>query len=94
VPKDFLSFKEIINTEPALNGFKELIKRSEVVLKFYEIFPDLENVVTPVKVEKSSIYLHVENSIWRSELKFREKAVVEKINKYFKESLVTRVKFI
>jgi Dna[CI] antecedent, DciA len=94
VSKDFLSFKEIINTEPGLIGVKKLIKTSEVVLKFYEIFPDLKNVVVPIKLEKEAIYLHVENSIWRSELKFREKVFIEKINKFFKEDLVTKIKFI
>jgi hypothetical protein len=94
VSKDFLSFKQIIDTEPGLHGIKELIKRSDTVTKFYKIFPDLKNVVTPVKVEKNSIYLHVENSIWRSELKFRERAVIEKINKHFNETLVTKIKFV
>lgn len=94
MPDKFLSLKDIINTEPSLHGIREIIKRGDVVGKFYDIFPDLKNVVEPVKVEKSFIYLHVENSTWRSELKFREKALIEKINKYFNENIITKVKFI
>jgi len=91
--KNFLSIKEAINNEPQLRKIKENIKRSDVVLRFYEIFPELQKVVTPIKVEKGSIFLHVENSVWRSEIIFKEELFVSKINKFFKEDIIKHIKF-
>ncbi len=91
--KKFMSIKDAINTEPQLSKIKENIKRSDVVLRFYEIFPELQKVVVPIKVEKESIYIHVENSVWRSEIIFKEELFVSKINKFFNEEIIKHIRF-
>ena len=72
----------------------KIIKESDVVSEFNKIFPDLEKVAAAVKVEKKILSLKVENPTWRSELKFREKLIVDKINNYFKENRINKIRFV
>jgi hypothetical protein len=69
------------------------MKDIEVLDSFNELFPDLKKVVRVSKVEKKTIFLKVENSVWRSELKFRESIIIEKINSFFGEERIKHVKF-
>lgn len=43
MPEGFKSIEDILNTEPGLEKVRRIIKQSDVVLEFYEIFPDLKN---------------------------------------------------
>ena len=90
----FMSLSEIFNTDPALARVRNIVKESDVTIEFNKVFPDLEKVAIAVKVEKMVLILRVENSAWRNELKFKENIIVDKINNYFKETRINRVKFI
>jgi hypothetical protein len=90
----FSSIAEILNKEPGLDKIRKVLKQSDVVREFSEIFPDLARIATAVKVEKNILFLRVENSVWRNELKIREKLITEKVNGYFKEIRIEKVKFI
>ncbi len=94
MPDGFLSLSDIFNKEPAFEGLRKLIKQSDVVADFFKIFPDLEKIVIPVKVDKKILFLRVENASWRSELKFRESIIIDKVNKYFKEECISKIRFI
>jgi hypothetical protein len=91
--KGFLKLSDIVNNEPGLKGFRNTMKDIEVLDSFNELFPDLKKVVRVSKVEKKTIFLKVENSVWRSELKFRESIIIEKINSFFGEERIKHVKF-
>ena len=90
----FMSLSEIFNTDPALARVRNIVKESDVTIEFNKVFPDLEKVAVAVKVEKMVLILRVENAAWRNELKFKENIIVDKINNYFKETRINRVKFI
>ena len=90
----FSSIAEILNKEPGLDKIRKVLKQSGVVREFPEIFPDLARIAAAVKVEKNTLFLRVENSVWRNELKLREKQITEKVNGYFKEIRIDKVKFI
>jgi hypothetical protein len=92
--KGFVKLSEIINTESAFSGLRKNIKDMEVIDGFHQIFPDLEKVVKPLKVDKKTLFLKVENSVWRSELKFGGNIIVEKINAFFKEERIKYIKFL
>jgi hypothetical protein len=94
MPKGFRSLFEILNSDPSLEKVRQAIKESDVALEFCKIFPELEKVVVAVKVEKKALLLRVENAAWRNELKFKEKLIVDKINNYFNESRINRIRFI
>lgn len=93
MPDDFKSIKEAFNNEPALAKIREIINSSDVVKDFEKIFPELKLVVRPVKAEKNILTLKVENAAWRNELKFREKEIIEKINSYYREERISKIKF-
>ena len=66
----------------------------DILEKFNAIFPQLQKVAEPVKIENNTLFLKVENSVWRSELNFKQKTMVEKINEYFNTEAVVKIKFV
>jgi len=90
----FMSLSDVFNNDPALAMVRKIVKESDVALDFAKIFPDLEKVAVAVKVENKVLILRVEISAWRNELKFKENVMVEKINSYFKETRINRVRFV
>lgn len=93
MPDGFKSLKDVFITNPDLGSIRKIVKSSDVVLDFYKIFPDIEKVVVPLSVDKMFLKLRVENSVLRSELKFKEKEIVDKINMYYNEERVKGIKF-
>ena len=94
MPNSFKSLADAFSTEPAFDGLRKIIKESDVVSEFDKIFPDLVKVASAVKVEKRVLSLKVENPTWRNELKFREKLIVDKVNNYFKEVRINKIRFV
>ena len=93
MPDGFKSLKEVFVTDPNLSNVRRTVKSSDVILDFYRIFPDMEKVVTPTKMDKMILMLRVENSVLRSELKFKEQQIVDKINQFYNEERVKGIKF-
>ena len=90
----FRSLKEIFRKEKTLAGIREIVDSSDVVVKFYKIFPNLEKVATPISCEKKVLKLKVENPAWRNELKFMETELIEKTNQFFNEKRINKIRFI
>ena len=85
---------EIFAKEPGLDKVRKAIVHGDVIIEFAAIFPELANNVIPVKFEKKTLLLKIENAAWRSEMKYTERLIIEKINKYFNDNtLVKIVKF-
>ena len=92
--KGFKSITEIIKSDKAFEEVRKISKDYNVVEEFNAIFPDLGKVAQAVKVEKKTLYLKVENSVWRSELNFRQKIMIDKINNHFNEQIIKSVRFV
>lgn len=90
----FKSLKDVFKKERSFAGLREIVEAADVLVKFYEIFPNLEKVVVPQTCEKKVLKLKVENPAWRNELKFMETEIRDQINKYFKENRITQIRFI
>ena len=90
----FRSLKEVFEREKSLRALREIVDSSDVVVKFYQIFPNLEMVAVPLSSEKKILKLKIENPAWRSELKFKEAEMIEKINQFFNEQRINQIKFI
>lgn len=93
MPDGFKSLKEIFNTNPGLKKIKVIVDENDVVNDFFKVFPDLKKIVKPIKVEKGLLTIKVENAVWRSELKFKENEIIEKINSFYNEKRINRIKF-
>ncbi len=92
--KTYKSLGDIIGKEAAFDRLRKAVKKSDVVDRFGDILPDLVKVAKPVKVEKKTLFLRVENSVWRSELNFRQAIIIAKINNYFNEKIISKIKFL
>lgn len=94
MPEGFRSLEDIFENEPGLDKLRSTVKQYDVVSDFGKIFPDLAKIAQAVKTEKKVLFLRVENSVWRNELRFMEKIIIEKVNKFFKEDRIKGVKFV
>ncbi len=91
---NFVSIKEVFDKDPNLANVRKIVEQSEVIEKFYEVFPDLEKIVLPKRVEKKILLLNVENPALRNELKFNEELLIKKINGFFHDERVNSIRFI
>jgi hypothetical protein len=94
MPEDIKSIGDIINNDPVFSNLRNVMQQSDVVIEFIKIFPDLLKIASAVKVEKNTLFLRVENAAWRSEIKFKEKIIIDKVNEYFKDDRIKAVRFI
>ena len=93
MPDSFKSLGDVFRKEPAFKYLREVVKSSDVINDFYKIFPDFEKIALPLKVDKKVLKLRVENPTWRSEMKFRESEIVERINKFYNEERIKQIRF-
>lgn len=94
MPSGFKSLKEVFKKERALSGLREIVNASDVVVRFSEIFPNLEKVAVPISCDKKILKLKVENPAWRNELKFKETELIDKVNSFFNEQRIIQIRFI
>lgn len=93
MPDSFKSLKEIIESTPELKNIKQLVEDGDVVNDFNKIFPELSSLVKAIKCAKQTLTLKSDNPTVRNELKFREKEIIDKINSFYKQEKVIRIKF-
>jgi hypothetical protein len=91
--RGFKSLGESFKSEPTFGRIREIVRSNDLEEEFNKIFPELKKVVGDVRVDKKTLKLKVENPAWRSELKFRETEIVEKINNHFKETRINNIRF-
>jgi len=90
----FKSLKEVFKKERSLLGVREFVDSADVIVHFYEMFPNLEKVAIPQTCEKKVLKLKIENPAWRNELKFMELEMIEKINNHFNEKRINQIRFV
>lgn len=90
----FKSLKDVFSKDRTFSGLRETVYSADVIVHFFEIFPNLEKVASPQQCEKKVLKLKVENPAWRNELKFMETEMIEKINSFFKEKRINQIRFI
>ena len=91
---NFRSVSEILNKEEAFKKVIGFVKDFEIIENFHTFFPELRKIVSPVKIEKKRLFLKVENSVWRNELKVRQELIITKINTLMNREAVNSVKFL
>jgi hypothetical protein len=90
----FKSLKDVFKKERSLAGIREIVESADVIVQFYNVFPNLERVAVPQSCEKKVLKLKIENPAWRNELKFMETEIIEKINNHFNEKRINQIRFI
>jgi hypothetical protein len=94
MPEKYRSMPDIIKEDKAFTAVRKKALEYDIKSEFNKIFPELKTIAKAVKVEKSTLYLHVENSVWRSELNFKKNLIIEKVNKHFEGEVVKYIKFV
>lgn len=93
MPDSFKSIKEILETTPELKNIKMLLDDGDVVKDFHKIFPELKSIVKATNCLKQVLTLKSDNPAVRNELKFREKEIIDKINSFYNQKRIIRIKF-
>lgn len=91
---NYKSLSEILESEKPFEKFKTAIDGYSVVDEFEKIFPELKKVAKAKKYESNILFIHAENSVWRSELNIHKEKMILKINKYFGKNIIKNIKFI
>lgn len=90
----FRSINEVLDKEKEFEKLRLSLKNYNIADEFEKIFPELKIIAKAVKVEKQVLFLKVENSVWKSELNFQKTLLIEKINRYFNETVIKSIKFL
>jgi len=90
----FKSLTDIIDKEKEFEKLRDTLKNYNVVDEFEVIFPELSKIAKAIKTEKKTLFLKVENAVWKSELNFQKSLLIEKINNHFKEQVIKSIKFL
>ena len=94
MPDNFRSISDVLLKEKEFSKIIAKAKEEEIVQKFSEIFPELNEIAKAVKFNRKVLFLRVENSVWKSELNLKQKAIISKIEKQFSNIHIDRIKFI
>ena len=90
----YKSINDIIKEDEAFEKIRVKAGEFDIVDQFKEVFPELSKIASAKKFEKGKLFLRVENSVWRSELNFKQTLLIEKINRHFGKNLVKAIKFL
>lgn len=75
-------------------GLEEKLKETSVLTSWDEIVGErIAQVAKAKKIKNGKLNVSVENPVWRNELIFLKKEIIEKINKKFKEEIVKEIIF-
>jgi len=94
MPDNFRSISDVLHKEKEFSKIIAKAKEEEIVQKFSEIFPELNEIAKAVKFNRNILFLRVENSVWKSELNLKQQAMISKIKKQFSNIQIDRIKFI
>lgn len=94
MPNNFRSISDVLFKEKDFSKIVAKAKEEEIVQKFSEIFPELNEIAKAIKFNRNILFLRVENSVWRSELNLKQTAMISKIKKYFSNIQIEKIKFI
>ena len=94
MPDNFRSISDVLFKEKEFSKIVAKAKEEEIVQKFSEIFPELNEIAKAIKFNRNILFLRVENSVWRSELNLKQQAMISKIEKQFNNIHIDKIKFI
>lgn len=75
-------------------GLEEKLKNTSVINLWSEIVGErIAQVAKATRIKDGKLSVNVENSVWRNELIFLKKEIIQKINNRFKEEIVKDIIF-
>ncbi|MBD3409866.1 MAG: DUF721 domain-containing protein [Ignavibacteriales bacterium] len=84
---------ELLKTSAEFRRLARAAEEQRAIEVFPDVFPFLAKDATPLSVSGGTLHLRVENPAWRSEIKFREREILEKLNAELDGADIRRLKF-
>ncbi len=95
MPDDgFKSFGEAFNGSKELSAMRSAVKNLDALNLANDLFAAMGIPGAAKRVEYQSLFVHIEDSVWKNELRFNQKKILDNINSHFKEQVVNSIKFI
>ncbi len=88
------SVGEVLGEAKEFEKIRTTVRNYSVVKDFKKIFPEFKKVVKPKKVQSKTLFLRVEDSVWRNELNINKRKIVEKINEHYGQEIINNIRFI
>jgi predicted nucleic acid-binding Zn ribbon protein len=90
----FKTFGEAFGSSKELNAMRGAVANLDALNIAKNLFEGMGLPGAAKKVENKALYVKVEDSIWKNELKLNQKNILNNINAHFKEQIVNTIKFI
>jgi hypothetical protein len=84
---------EVLGKAKEFEKLRNAVMENDAAEKFAEIFPELTPIAEAVKVKKGTLYLRVENSVWKNELNLKRNILIKRINEYLNTEIVKSIRF-
>ena len=94
MPEKYKSIPDVIKKEQAFAAIRKKALEYDITSEFIQIFPELKSIAKAIKVDKKVLFLHTDNSVWRSELNFKKNLIIEKVNNHFGSEVIKYIKFV
>ena len=93
--KGFQDIQQVLNKLLKNYNIEKVVKKEQLFENWETIIgKDLSDKCTPVKTEENILFLKAKNSIWRNELKLRQKDLLDIIQKKTGNKIITHIRFL
>jgi len=93
--KGFKDIQQVLNKLLKNYNIDKVVKKEQLFENWQNIIgKDLSEKCTPVKTENNILFLKAKNSVWRNELKLRQKDLLNLIQKNTGNKIITHIRFL
>lgn len=94
-----IQIKKILPAKLRRLGLEKAMRFSELQKKWDRMISQalgghFQKKSRPLKIKNEVLLVHCLNSVWANELQMKERIILEKIRKAFRDIVVERIKFI
>lgn len=90
----FKTFGEAYGGSKELNAMRGAVNNLDALNLANNLFAGMGIPGAAKKVDGKTLYVKVEDSIWKNELRMNQKNILNNINAHFKEQVINSIKFI
>ena len=93
--KKFKDISQVLNTVLANYNLETKVKKEQLFENWQNILgKDLADKCKPIKIEENILYLEAKNSVWRNELKLRERDLLNLVHKKIEKKIISKIRFL
>jgi len=93
--KGFKDIQQVLNKLLKSYNIDKVVKKEQLFENWQNIIgKDLSEKCKPIKTENTILFLKAKNSVWRNELKLRQKDLLNLIQKNTGNKIITHIRFL